>query len=132
MLDTGMRLRLSLPAAAGAARLPSQSRRPACHERASRRSEEGEMVRLRAFAAACGAGLILSAAPVSAADYPAKPIRLIVPYSAGGANDLVGRAFGDVAGETLGQPLMVENRTGGAGLIGSGAVARADPDGYTL
>jgi tripartite-type tricarboxylate transporter receptor subunit TctC len=96
------------------------------------RGEEGEMVRLRAFAAACGAGLILSAAPVSAADYPAKPIRLIVPYSAGGANDLVGRAFGDVAGETLGQPLMVENRTGGAGLIGSGAVARADPDGYTL
>jgi tripartite-type tricarboxylate transporter receptor subunit TctC len=55
-----------------------------------------------------------------------------VPYAAGGAADLMGRTFGDVAGAALGQPFVVENRTGGAGLIGSNAVARADADGYTL
>jgi len=75
---------------------------------------------------------MLVASPVAAADYPAKPIRLVVPYSAGGANDLVGRTFGEAAGDILGQPFVIENRTGGAGLIGAGAVARADPDGYTL
>jgi tripartite-type tricarboxylate transporter receptor subunit TctC len=70
--------------------------------------------------------------PAQAQDYPTKPIRLIVPYSAGGANDLLGRTFGEVVGEMLGHPLVVENRTGGAGQIGSLAAARAEPDGYTL
>jgi tripartite-type tricarboxylate transporter receptor subunit TctC len=86
----------------------------------------------RVWAIFGAAGLILAAAPLAAAEYPVKPIRLIVPYSAGGANDLVGRTFAEAAGEILGQPLVIENRTGGAGLIGAGAVARAEPDGYTL
>jgi tripartite-type tricarboxylate transporter receptor subunit TctC len=90
------------------------------------------MLRFGVATAAALASLTLATLPVAAADYPTKPIRLIVPYSAGGANDLIGRAFGDAASETLGQPVIVENRTGGAGLIGSNAVARADADGYTL
>ena len=75
-------------------------------------------------------GLLLSAA--SAADWPTKPVKIIVAYSAGGANDLVARTFGDRLSETLGQQFVIENRTGGGGLIGGEAVARADPDGYTL
>jgi tripartite-type tricarboxylate transporter receptor subunit TctC len=70
--------------------------------------------------------------PSRAQAYPNKPIRLIVPYSAGGATDLLGRTFSGVVGELLGQPFVVENRTGGAGQIGSLAAARAEPDGYTL
>jgi tripartite-type tricarboxylate transporter receptor subunit TctC len=89
-------------------------------------------MRLSVLALAGAASVLLAGLPCSAADYPTKPIRLIVPYSAGGANDLVGRTFADAAGEMLGQTFVVENRTGGAGLIGTGAVARAEPDGYTL
>ena len=75
-------------------------------------------------------GLLLTAA--SAADWPAKPVKIVVAYSAGGANDLVARTFGDRLSEALGQQFVIENRTGGGGLIGGEAVARADPDGYTL
>jgi tripartite-type tricarboxylate transporter receptor subunit TctC len=96
-----------------------------------RMSEEWMMVD-RALAAAGMAATLLASTPSPAVDYPVKPIRLIVPYAAGGAADLMGRTFGDVAGGMLGQSFVVENRAGGAGLIGSGAVARAEADGYTL
>ena len=66
------------------------------------------------------------------AQWPDKPVRVIVAYAAGGANDLLGRVFADQLGKTLGQQFFVENRTGGGGLIGTEAVARAAPDGYTL
>ena len=75
-------------------------------------------------------GLLLSAA--SAADWPTKPVKIVVAYSAGGANDLVARTFGDRLSESLGQQFVIENRTGGSGLIAGEAVARADPDGYSL
>jgi tripartite-type tricarboxylate transporter receptor subunit TctC len=68
----------------------------------------------------------------AAADWPAKPVKIIVAYSAGGANDLLARTFGERLSEALGQQFVIENRTGGGGLIGGEAVARADPDGYTL
>src|SRR4051812_32797557 len=94
------------------------------------------MIRRREFLAGGAVAAVTAKAGLRAASaedaFPNKPIRLIVPYTAGGANDLVGRTFGEVAGEALGQPFVVENRTGGAGLIGSNAVARAEPDGYTL
>ena len=66
------------------------------------------------------------------AEWPDKPVRVIVAYAAGGANDLLGRVFADQLGKTFGQQFFVENRTGGSGLIGTEAVARAAPDGYTL
>ena len=66
------------------------------------------------------------------AEWPDKPVRVIVPYSAGGANDLLGRVFAEQLSKTFNQQFFVENRTGGGGLIGTAAVARAAPDGYTL
>ena len=64
--------------------------------------------------------------------YPSRPVRLIVPFSAGGATDLVARVFASKLGETLGQSIVVDNRPGAAGMIGTEAAARAAPDGYTL
>lgn len=64
--------------------------------------------------------------------YPNKPIRLILAYAAGGAMDMSGRVIAPILQESLGQPVVVENRTGGAANIGAEAVAKAAPDGYTI
>jgi len=64
--------------------------------------------------------------------YPAKPIRFIVPYAAGGGGDIVSRALGDGITKMYGQPVLVENRVGAGSNIGSVIVAKAEPDGYTL
>ena len=71
-------------------------------------------------------------ATAQAADYPAKPIRFIVPYTAGGTTDLVARTVGQKVSEKLGQPVIIENRGGAGGNIGMDAVAKAAPDGYTI
>ena len=67
-----------------------------------------------------------------AADYPARPIRLIVPYGAGGNADILGRIVGARLADVLGQPVIIDNRPGASGLLGSEMVARAVPDGHTL
>jgi tripartite-type tricarboxylate transporter receptor subunit TctC len=64
--------------------------------------------------------------------FPTKPIRIIVPFSAGGPVDAVARLVGEAIGKNLGQPVLIENRTGGAGIIGSEYVASQPADGYTL
>ena len=64
--------------------------------------------------------------------YPTKPIRAIVPFAPGSATDQIARAFGAKMAETLGQPLVIENRPGANGMIGADAVAKAAPDGYTF
>jgi tripartite-type tricarboxylate transporter receptor subunit TctC len=66
------------------------------------------------------------------ARWPERPIRLIVPFTAGSSSDIVARLVAQKLGERLGQPLVVENRVGGGGSIGTGEVAHADADGYTL
>jgi tripartite-type tricarboxylate transporter receptor subunit TctC len=78
-------------------------------------------------------GLPFAAATTAqAADYPTKPIRFIVPYTAGGTTDLVARTVGQKVSEKLGQPVIIENRGGAGGNIGMDAVAKAAPDGYTI
>ncbi len=67
-----------------------------------------------------------------ATEWPAKPVKIVVAYAAGGANDLLARVFAERLSEAFGQQFLVENRTGGGGLIGTEAVARSEPDGYTL
>jgi tripartite-type tricarboxylate transporter receptor subunit TctC len=88
---------------------------------------------LAAFAAAAAAACALAlAVPAHAADYPAKPITLIVPQNAGGTNDIVGRVVGQKLGEVLGGTVVVENRVGAGGNIGTAAAAKAPKDGHTL
>jgi tripartite-type tricarboxylate transporter receptor subunit TctC len=70
--------------------------------------------------------------PLSAQAYPAKPIKLVIPFPPGGPLDLAGRAIGQKLQEAWGQPVVVENRPGAGGNIGADAVAKAAPDGYTL
>ena len=68
----------------------------------------------------------------SAADFPSRPIRLIVPFASGGGTDIVGRTIGQKLTEAWKQPVVVENRAGGNGTIGANLVAKSPPDGYTL
>ena len=81
---------------------------------------------LLAVAATCGAGT------AAAQSYPNRPVRLIVPFPAGGATDVLARAIGQYASEKLGQPIVIDNKPGAGGTIGSDLAAKADPDGYTL
>ena len=85
---------------------------------------------LRATLVSCA---VLFIAPAAfAQSYPGKPIRIIVPYSAGGGTDIVARAVGQKLSEIWGQSVIVDNRAGASGMIGAEAVAKAPTDGYTL
>ena len=80
--------------------------------------------------------LVIAVAPLSPAPalaaYPEKPVTIVVPFAAGGANDVVVRVIAQPFSEVLGQPVIVENRGGAGGSVGAAFVARARPDGYTL
>src|SRR4030088_1844312 len=84
----------------------------------------------RRFALALAATLL--AAPCLAQDYPTRPVRIIVPFGAGGPADVAARLVGNILQEKFGQPFVVENRTGAGGVIGTVEAAKAVPDGYTL
>lgn len=75
----------------------------------------------------------LAAAPwATAQPYPAKPVRMVVPYPAGGVVDVVGRTLGEQMSKSIGQPVIIENKVGAASSIGTEQVARSAPDGYTI
>jgi tripartite-type tricarboxylate transporter receptor subunit TctC len=73
-----------------------------------------------------------SAAAQTAQDWPNRPVRLIVPFAAGGSTDVAARLVGDYLSRTMGQQFYVENRTGANGVVGMDAAAKSDPDGYTV
>ena len=79
-----------------------------------------------------GVGAMLATPALGQVTWPARSIRLLIGYPAGGANDLVMRGIAAPLGDALGQPVLVENRAGAAGGIAADAAAKAAPDGYTL
>ena len=81
---------------------------------------------------ALAAGLMVSATVVRADDYPSRPIHVLTTSSAGGISDIFMRVLGEELHKSLGQPLIIENRPGGAGNIGARACQDAAPDGYTI
>src|SRR5215207_6239067 len=80
----------------------------------------------------CAAACLALPAALAQGAYPAKPIKIIAPVQPGGGVDLVARQVGERLSKALGQPVVIENQSGGGGIVGSQATARAAPDGYTL
>ena len=88
---------------------------------------------MRVFGALAAAlSVLLWPALAAAQDFPNKPIRLIVPFPAGGPNDIIARVVGQRMSELTKQPVLIDNRGGQAGVLGTDAVAKANPDGYTI
>src|ERR1700741_3974859 len=75
---------------------------------------------------------VLPAFPTVAADYPVKTVRMVVPFAAGGSTDLLARNVAQRLSETWKQPVIVDNRAGGGGIVGSEHVMKSAPDGYTV
>ena len=86
---------------------------------------------MRRFLASLAALLVVAAAHAQA-PYPDRPIRFIVPFTAGSGTDIIARTLGEAMSRSLGQPIVVENRPGAGGTLGAAQVAKAAPDGYTL
>ena len=89
-------------------------------------------MRRRAFITFLGSAMIAPSAAVAAESYPTRPIRLIVPFPAGGGTDIVARVLGQKLSENLGQQIVIDNRGGAGGTIGTALAAKSAPDGYTL
>src|SRR5215468_621402 len=87
------------------------------------------------FALKCAVALLATLVlglTARAEDYPSRPVRIVVPFGPGGPADVAARLIGNVLQESLGQPLVIENRTGAGGVIGTQEAAKSPPDGYTL
>jgi len=91
-----------------------------------------DLTRRRFVGAAAGAAIVPYIGSASAQAWPAKPIKIIVGYPAGGLTDMFARAYGEYLQQKLGQNVVVENRSGASGSLGARAVKAAEPDGYTL
>ena len=90
------------------------------------------MLRRRHLAPVAAAMLYSLSGIAAAQDYPARPIRLVIPFPPGGSNDVVGRMVAIKLGEKLGKQMVVDNRGGAGGVVGTEGVALTAPDGYTL
>lgn len=78
------------------------------------------------------AAVLLAGGASAQANWPAKPIRMIVPFTAGSITDIIARTVGEAMGKSLGQPVLIENKPGAGGTIGAAQVAKSEPDGYTV
>ena len=85
---------------------------------------------MKRFATLLAAALL--AAGASAQTFPAKPVKLVVPFTAGSGTDIIARTVGDAMSKSMGQPVVIENKPGAGGTIGAAQVAKSDPDGYTI
>ncbi|MGE0557281.1 MAG: Bug family tripartite tricarboxylate transporter substrate binding protein [Burkholderiales bacterium] len=85
-----------------------------------------------AFKIAVAAALAAALSPVAAQNYPTKTIRMVIPFAAGGNTDIIGRIFAPKMAEIIGQQIIIDNRGGAGGTIGTEVVKRAAPDGYTI
>src|SRR6202012_1926163 len=88
--------------------------------------------RLIRIAALLATGLALASPAARAQSYPLRQITLVIPFAAGGSNDIIARAIGKELSDAWGQPVIAENRPGAGGGVGASTVAAAAPDGYTL
>lgn len=104
---------------------------PTPHTTPAHTSSAHALNRRRLLALGAGSAALL-ASGVRAQAYPGRAIKLIVPFNAGGATDIVARLIGDKLSTRLGQPVLIDNRGGAAGILGTDAVAKAAPDGYTF
>jgi tripartite-type tricarboxylate transporter receptor subunit TctC len=122
----------------GLARFAPTKKQNAAGLPASRQLKKAQMMRRRVMVRCLtAAGIVLAAmfaalSGVRAQDYPSRPVKIIVPFPAGGTADVMPRVIGEWLSKKWGQPVVIENRTGAAGNIGAEAVAKAEPDGYTL
>jgi tripartite-type tricarboxylate transporter receptor subunit TctC len=88
--------------------------------------------RRKVLASSIGAGIALAATGLHAQAWPAKPIRIVVPYPPGGSSDIIARAISQPLSDALGQPVIVDNKAGANGNLGADLVAKSQPDGYTM
>src|SRR5688572_29080097 len=86
----------------------------------------------RAWVCALACAVLCIGPAVHAQTFPSKPIKLVVPFAPGGATDILARLLADKMTPRLGQPIVVENKVGAAGIIGTDVVAKAPPDGHTV
>ena len=86
----------------------------------------------RAFVAGSAAAVLAPSTPASAADYPDRPITLIIPFPPGGSTTIVIRSVSDKLGEALGQQIVIDNRAGAGGTVGTRRSRKSEPDGYTI
>jgi tripartite-type tricarboxylate transporter receptor subunit TctC len=86
----------------------------------------------RAFMSGAAAAAFARSRPASAEDYPARPVTLIIPFPPGGSTTIVIRSVSDKLGEALGQQIIIDNRAGAGGTVGTRALAKSEPDGYTI
>jgi tripartite-type tricarboxylate transporter receptor subunit TctC len=95
-------------------------------------AEDEVLERVKIFGLALAMLAVSFAAPATAEDYPSRPVTILTPFAAGSATDTAARLVSKYLQEALGQPFVIENRDGAGGMLAAEAVARAQPDGYTL